>query len=279
MAGVAIVTDSACDLPAAIVSELGIRIVPLSIRFGTDEYFDRDELSTTEFWRLCSEFDGLPETAAPSPGAFEKAYREAADDGATGVVSIHISSDLSATSQAAETAARAVDDIEISVVDSRTVSMGEGLIVVEAARSAASGVDAAAVANYTSDLAARTKVFGALDTLENLKRGGRIGAAQSLLGSLLNIKPIIEVRDGVVEAAGRQRTRGRALTHLVDLVAEAMPVERLAVMHADCDDVDDFVNRLAKTHSDDIIVGEIGPVVGTHAGRGTIGVIFQVPPA
>jgi DegV family protein with EDD domain len=127
------------------------------------------------------------------------------------------------------------------------------------------------------ELATRTRVHAALDTLENLKKGGRIGAAQSLLGSLLSIKPMIAVVDGVVEPSGKQRTRARALNSLVDIVSAAGAIEGLAVMHAACSDLDDFVGRLAEIYDGDIVVGDIGAIIGAHAGAGTIGVTFQVP--
>jgi DegV family protein with EDD domain len=120
-------------------------------------------------------------------------------------------------------------------------------------------------------------VWGTLDTLENLKKGGRIGGAKALLASALAIKPIIEVRDGKVEQGGKQRTRSKALQFVVDKVVEAAPVETLMVMHADCTDVDAFVAMLRPHHSGEIIVSDIGPVVGTHAGHGTIGVAFNTP--
>lgn len=275
---VRIVTDSACDLPEAVVTELGIRVVPLAIRFGSEELVDREQLSTDEFWARCAAQDTLPETAAPAPGQFEAAYRELAAEGATGIVVIDLSSALSATMQSAELAARAVADIvPVRVVDSRSVSLGLGTIVIAAARHAAGGASIDEVEALATDLARHTKVLGALDTLENLKKGGRIGNAKALLATALAIKPIIEVRDGVVEQAGKQRTRSKALAYLVDKVAEHRGrIGDLAVLHAKCDDVDQLLEMLRPLHDGPIIVGEIGPVVGTHAGRGTIGVAFSV---
>ncbi|MGH9135084.1 MAG: DegV family protein [Ilumatobacteraceae bacterium] len=273
---VRIVTDSACDLPAAVATELGIEIVPLSIRFGDVELIDRVELTTAEFWARCAATPTLPETAAPAPGAFEETYRRLAAGGASGVVVVSLSGALSATLQSAELAARSVaDDIAVRVVDSRTVSLGLGTIAVACARSAAAGADLAEVAALGADLSSRTRVFGALDTLENLKKGGRIGNAKALLATALAIKPIIEVVDGKVEQAGKQRTRSKALAFLVDKVREYQGrMSSLAVLHADCSDVDQFVEMLRPLYGGEIIVGEIGPVIGTHAGRGTIGVAF-----
>lgn len=271
-----IVTDSSCDLPDAVAREHGIRIVPLTIRFGDEEFLDREELSTSEFWRRCASSSTLPETAAPAPGQFEAVYRELHDQGATGVVVVSLSGALSATMQSAELAARAVADvIPVRVVDSRSVSLGVGTIAIASARKAAQGATLDEVAALAHDLAARTKVWGALDTLDNLKKGGRIGGAKALLATALAIKPIIEVVDGKVEEGGKQRTRSKALKFLVDKVAEYDgKIDSVAVLHADCADVDQFVEMLRPHYDGEIVVGDIGPVVGTHAGRGTIGVGF-----
>jgi DegV family protein with EDD domain len=273
---VRIVTDSACDLPAELAHELGIEIVPLSIRFGSEELIDREQLTTAEFWARCATSSTLPETAAPAPGQFEATYRRLAAEGATGIVVVNLSSALSATMQSAQLAARSVaDEIDVRVVDSRSVTMGIGVIAVACARAARDGAGLDEVEALAADLASRSKVWGALDTLENLKKGGRIGNARALLGTVLSIKPIIEVRDGKVEEGGKQRTRSKALAFLVDKVASYGPIQNLAVLHADCSDVDQFVAMLSEVYSGEIIVGDIGPVIGSHAGRGTIGVAFQ----
>jgi DegV family protein with EDD domain len=277
-----VVTDSSCDLPADIADELGIDIIPLTIRFGDDEFVDRVELSTAEFWTRCVNSDTLPETAAPAPGQFEQAYRAAAAAGATSVIVISLSSALSATMQSAQLAARTVMadpdiDLDVRVVDSRTITMGLGTIVLACARAARDGAGIDDVEALAHDLVDRTRVFGALDTLDNLKKGGRIGNAKAMLATALSIKPIIEVTGGVVEQAGKQRTRSKALNYLVDKVQSYDgKIENLAVLHADCSDIDLFVELLAPYHTDDIVIGEIGPVIGTHGGRGTIGVAFQV---
>jgi DegV family protein with EDD domain len=279
---VVLITDSACDLPAEMATELGIEIVPLTIRFGDEEFVDREELSTAEFWTRCVNSPTLPETAAPAPGQFEQAYRRAAASGATGVIVVSLSAALSATMQSAQLAARTVTqdpsvDLDVRVIDSRTITLGLGTIVLDCARAARSGRPIDEIEQRAHDLVDRTRVFGALDTLENLKKGGRIGNAKALLATALSIKPIIEVTGGVVEQAGKQRTRSRALAHLVDkVVGFGDAVENLAVLHADCSDVDLFVEMLAPHYPGEIVIGEIGPVIGTHGGRGTIGVAFQV---
>ena len=276
---VRIVTDSACDLPQSVADELAIEIVPLTIRIDGHEYVDRRDLTVAEFWAKCAASPTLPETAAPSPGQFEQTYRQLAADGATSVVTISLSGALSATMQSAELAARSVADlIPVTVIDSRSATLGLGAIVSSCARLAADGGTQDEVAAHAHDLAGRTRVWGALDTLDNLKKGGRIGGAKALLASALAIKPIIEVRDGKVEQGGKQRTRSKALAFLVDKVAEVDGLDSLFVLQADCRDVDLFVEMLRPHVDGKIVVGEIGPVVGSHAGRGTIGVAFFAHP-
>jgi DegV family protein with EDD domain len=272
---VRIVTDSACDLPQSVADELGIEIVPLTIRIDGNEYVDRRDLTVAEFWTKCAASPTLPETAAPAPGQFEQTYRQLAADGAGTIVTISLSAALSATMQSAELAARSVADlIQVTVIDSRSVTLGLGAIVASCARLAASGATHDEVVSHAHDLAGRTHVWGALDTLDNLKKGGRIGGAKALLASALAIKPIIEVRDGKVEQGGKQRTRSKALAFLVEKVAAVVGLDSVFVLQADCSDVDQFVAMLRPHVVGEIVVGDIGPVVGSHAGRGTIGVAF-----
>ncbi|HEY4396598.1 MAG TPA: DegV family protein [Acidimicrobiia bacterium] len=274
--GVRVVTDSACDLPDDLIERHGIEVVPLTIRFGKEELVDRKELSTDEFWRRLADSDVLPETSAPSAGAFEGAFRRLIEDGATGIVCINLSSKLSATMQSAQVAAQAVQaDCPVTVVDSLLVSMGLGSLCLTAARRAADGDSLGSIVANVTDRRNRSKLYGTLDTLEFLKKGGRVGNARALLGSMLAIKPVVEVRDGVVEEAGKVRTRSKALRLLVDRVKEG-PFENLAVLHGNAPDLDellDLLEPLAPRH--EIVVGQIGPVIGTHAGPRVIGVTFQ----
>jgi DegV family protein with EDD domain len=279
---VRIVTDSACDLPQTLADELGIVIVPLSIRFGADEFIDRRDLTVAEFWQRSKASPVIPETAAPSPGSFEVAYRSLAAEGATSIVVVALSGELSATKQSAELAARSVGDaLPVTVVDSRSVTIGQGMIAVAAARAANGGADQAEVVALVESLAARTQVWAALDTLENLKKSGRIGNAKALLASVLSIKPIIEVRQGKVEEGGKQRTRTKAVAFLVDKVRTEMEargsLENLAVVQAATSDVDALVAQLHMFYPGPIVVGDIGAVIGSHSGIGALGVVFQVP--
>ena len=273
---VRIVTDSSCDLPQAMADALGIRIVPLSVRFGDTEYIDRTTITATEFWSQCAASATLPETAAPSQGNFEETYRSLAAEGATAIVVVALSSDLSATMQSAVLAARAVaPGIDVRIVDSRNASMGLGLTVLACAELASTGASADEVVARAQSVIPRTRVFAALDTLDNLKKGGRIGGAKAMLATVMSIKPLISITNGLVEEAGKQRTRSKALAHLVDILRnQEVPIERLAVLNAQCADIDAFVAMVKEVYTGEIIVGDIGAVIGTHAGQGTIGIVF-----
>jgi len=273
---VRVVTDSACDLPDDLIERDGIEVVPLTIRFGKEELVDRKELSTDEFWRRLADSDVLPETSAPSAGAFEAAFRRLIADGATGIVCINLSSKLSATMQSAQVAAQAIEpDCPVVVVDSLMVSMGLGSLCLTAARRAAEGDSLESIVANVTARRNRSKLYGTLDTLEFLKKGGRVGNARALLGSMLAIKPVLEVRDGEVEEAGKVRTRSKALRLLVDRVKEG-PFENLAVLHGNAPDLDELLDLLEPlAPRDEIVIGQIGPVIGTHAGPRVIGVTFQ----
>lgn len=276
MSGVRVITDSACDLTAALARAGGITVVPLTIRFGGEELADRRDLSPDEFWRRCRTSPTLPETAAPSPGAFRTAYEEAADAGAEGVLCLTISSGVSATYQSALAGAEAVGDrVPVRVVDTRTLTMGQGLLCMAAADRAAEGAGLDDLAGEVEAMIGRTRVLGVLGTLDHLQRGGRIGGAAALVGSLLAIKPVIQVREGVVEQESRQRTRGRALDYLVAKCRADAPLERVAVCSGAADDVDQVVSRLDGVETaHPLVVVDLGPVVGTHAGPGSVGICY-----
>ena len=274
---VRIVTDSACDLRGDEVDDLCIEVVPLSNRFGDQEFVDREELDVGEFYRRLAESEDLPETAAPSPGRFEQAFRRQLDDGADAIVCVNLAAALSATMQSARTAAAALD-ADIRVVDSRSITAGLGSIALESARMGRDGASADDIVAAIDSMSDRTHIYAALDTLDNLKKGGRIGGAQALLGSMLAIKPMLDLSTGEVVEAGRQRTRKRALQWLRDKLAEFPEVENLAIMHGEAPDIDAFLEMI-----DPIVdlssarVDKIGAVIGTHGGPRVMGIAFQVP--
>jgi DegV family protein with EDD domain len=270
-----IVTDSACDVPQEVCDELGITVVPLTIRFGDEEFVDRKELDTESFWRKLATSSALPETAAPSVGAFEETFRSLARDGADGVLCINLSSGLSATMQSAKVASKALEgECPVEIVDSESASMGIGHLVLHAARRAREGAPLATIVREVEDRRSRSKLFGTLDTLEYLKRGGRVGGAAAMIGSMLSIKPVITVRDGIVDRAGQVRTRSKSLRFLVEQIPTGR-VESISVMHGEAPDLDEFLDLLRPVAPDaSIDVGVVGPVVGVHAGPGVIGVVF-----
>lgn len=278
---VRIVTDSASDLTAAEADEFGIEVVPLSIRFGDEEYTDREDLSVSEFYAKMASTDVLPETAAPSPGAFAAAFERLADDGADSIVCVNLSLALSATGQAAQNGATSVADrLPVTCVDSKSITAGLGTQVLEAARAAAAGASHDEVIALVESLRPRTRVFGVLDTLDNLKKGGRIGGAQAMLGTMLSIKPCLDLSSGEVAEAGKQRTRKKAVAWLRSVLEAAGPdISNLAVIHGDAPDIEDFLDSIADLHSrDDIRVEQLGAVIGTHGGPRVIGVCYLVPP-
>ncbi|MEY3396531.1 MAG: hypothetical protein RJA79_1014 [Actinomycetota bacterium] len=272
-----IVTDSACDIPQALVEKYNITIVPLTFSFGDKEFIDRVSLTTEEFWKHCADSPILPQTAAPAPGQFTQAYRTLIQQGASGILVISLSRELSATMQSAETGAKEPGvTVPVRFVDSRSASMGEGITVIAVAKMAAAGASLDELEAAANNFASRTKVFGALDTLENLKKGGRISNTKAFLASALAIKPIIEVREGKLEEGGKERTRGKALAFLIEKIKSAGEISDLAVLHAQCSDIDSFVAQLKTIHSGEIIVSDIGSVIGSHTGIGTIGVTYHV---
>ena len=276
MASIQVVTDSACDLSPTTAEERHVRVVPLTIRFGSEELVDRDELSSKEFWDRVITGPDMPSTAAPSPGAFQEAFLAARDSGSTGVVCVMLSSGLSATYQSACSAAEAVADrIPVRVVDTLSVTMGQGLLVLAAADMVAEDRSLDDIEATLNDMKGRTHVYGAIDSLDYLRRGGRIGGASQLVGSLLSIKPVIHVVDGVVEVESKQRTRSRALSYLANKALEAGPLDRLGSTNGAAPDFDEVLEMLRKATPDhELVTGDLGPVVGSHAGPASVGVCF-----
>ena len=273
-----IVTDSASDLSDEEASSLGIKIVPLSIRFGEEELIDRIELSADEFYERMNNSTDVPQTAAPSPGAFKKAFEDCFTNGAETVICINISGELSATIQAAEAGARELPEKDIRIFDSKSVTGGLGTMVLEAAKASQNDSSVDEIFNLLENLRSKTRVYAAIDTLENLKKGGRIGNAQALLGSMLSIKPLIDVSTGIVEEAGRQRTRKKSLLWLSNKLAEfEVNIENLVVMHARAEDLDEFLNMFGtQVDKSNMRVTALGPVVASHGGPGVIGICFTL---
>jgi DegV family protein with EDD domain len=276
MARIRVVTDSASDLPELFAQSLNVDVVSLTIRFGDEEFVDRVDLTPEAFWAKCKSSKTLPETAAPSPGAFQAAYERAKNDGCDGVVVLTLSSLLSATHQSATLGAEAVEGlIPVKVIDTLNVSMGQGLLVIEAAELAKSGGTVEEIVARTNQLVKRCGVVATLDTLDHLIKGGRIGGAKALLGQVLSIKPLIELKEGVVAEAGRQRTRAKALAAVANTAAGHAPLRRLALIHGAASDVATLESLVRDIKTEyPLIVTDIGPVVGTHGGPGIIGLTW-----
>jgi DegV family protein with EDD domain len=276
MARIRVVTDSASDLPEAFTRRLDIDVVWLTIRFGDEEFTDRVDLTPELFWAKCKASKTLPETAAPSPGAFQAAYERAKSDGCDGVIVLTLSSLLSATHQSATLAAEAVAGlIDVRVLDTLNVSMGQGLVVIDVAELAATGASLDELVAHAESIMPKAGVVAALDTLEHLIKGGRIGGAKALLGQVLSIKPLVELRDGIVAEAGRQRTHAKALNAVATVARSHAPLRRLALIQGACTDVaalEALIGDIASEYP--LIVTDIGPVVGTHGGPGMIGLTW-----
>jgi fatty acid kinase fatty acid binding subunit len=274
---VRIVTDSTADLTPDQQQAAGITVVPLNVHFGDQVFRDHVDLTAEEFFRRLKASSQMPRTSQPSVGAFEETFRKFRQGGDE-IVSVHLSSKVSGTYNSALMAAQAVDGQAIEVVDSLSTSMALGFMVLEGARLARAGQDRQAVANRMRSLASKAHVICVVDTLTYLERGGRIGKARALLGSLLNVKPILGLQDGEVVPLGRGRGRPQALNRLVELLGRDGPISQLAIMHGAAQaDAEQLRARVAASYPGlDILLTETGAVLGTHTGPGVIGFTYLV---
>ena len=269
---VKIVTDSVADLPSQVVEELGITVVPLNVRFGEEVYRDGIDLTAEQFYHKLKYSEIPPVTSVPSPATFAEAYDKLAE-GTDEILVITLSSRLSGTYEVAlQSIGLMKGKCRVEVIDSRWAVMAEGFMVIAAARAAQAGASLDDVLDITRRNAERVDMRAAFDTLEYLKRGGRIGAAQAFLGSVLKINPIITLRDGVVEPAGRTRSRARAIDRLYKFAMSYSHIEEMAVEDAACpDDAELLVERLdSKFPRERIYRSKTTPVIGTHTGPGLL---------
>jgi len=272
-----IVTDSASDISLEEAASLNIEVVPLSVRFGESEYTDLIDLSVSDFYARMAESDLLPSTAAPSPGAFEAAFKRCQEAGADGVICINLSLALSATGQAAQLAADAFSEIlPVRCIDSKSISSGLGTIIRRAAAAAANGQSMDEIEALVENLTKRTRIFATLDTLDNLKKGGRIGGAKAMVGTMLQFKPCLDLSSGEVVEAGRQRTRKKSLLWLREVLESAGSVEDLCIIHGDAPDVQEFEDSISDLVPDGIRVNQLGAVIGTHGGPRVLGLTYLV---
>lgn len=277
MSKVVVVTDSSATVPADLVQELGIRVVPVLLNMNGQTFRDGLDITPGEVYRRLRASKRLPTTAAPSVGDFLRVYAAVAQE-VSGIVSIHLPPELSATYTVASTSSQLVDDAPIRIVDSQSVAMGQGFVVLEAARAAASGADLDAVVARAEQVARKVHVLATLDTLKYLRRGGRIGGAAALAGTMLQIKPMVYVAGGTVNAFAKPRTMSRAIRLMLEEMAkeaEDLPLH-VAILHADVPDEADELRQTVESRFDcaELYVTEFTPVMGVHAGPGVLGVAF-----
>ncbi|MBA7662985.1 Protein DegV [subsurface metagenome] len=269
---VKVVTDSVADLPSEVTRELGITVIPLNVRFGTEVYRDGIDLTAEQFYDRLAHSETTPVTSVPSPGTFAEAYDKLAEE-ADEILAIIVSSKLSATCEVAlQSIGLMKRKCRVEVVDSQWAVMAEGFMVMAAARAAQAGASLDEVVDVTRRNITRVDFRAAFDTLEYLKRGGRIGKAQAFLGSMLKVNPIITIKDGLVEPAGRTRSRAKAIEHLYNFAMSFSHIEGIAIEDAACpDDAELLVERLSSRFpKEHIYRSRTTPVIGTHTGPGLL---------
>jgi DegV family protein with EDD domain len=277
MKPIAIVTDSTSDLPPALAAQLHIHIVPCNVHFGQEVYRERVDLTTDQFYEKLAAAKELPKTSQPSVGVFREMYQSLAKEYA-GIVSIHLAAKLSGTYQSAVLAAKEVTDIPIAAIDSGTTSMALGWLAVVAARASQARQTFESLVTLVNTTIPRTRLLALLENLDNVVKGGRIGKAAAFMGTMLNIKPLIEIKNGDVIPVERIRTWQKAKARLVELTKAFGGLDELAVMHAHApDDAAALAEQLSEFYPRDrMVITEAGAVLGTHAGRGALGVMAIV---
>jgi DegV family protein with EDD domain len=268
-----VVTDSTCDLPAEIAAQYGITVVPLYINIGDRGYLDGVEISRQEFYEGLVDYDPFPTTATPGIDTFAKVYDKLAEEGATQVLSIHISISLSAIMDVARSAAKETSSIPVTVFDSQQLSLGIGFLVLAAAKAAAEGRSMEEIIALLEEQTSRTYVFAALDTLEFLQRSGRMNMVVARLGTFLQIKPLLKMHAGK-PTGERVRTRERAIQRLIQLVADLGTIEKLALVHTNAPEAAQELYKQARHLFPDEeapLSVDVTPVIGAHIGPGVIG--------
>jgi len=265
-----IVTDSACDLPQALVEQYGIAVVPLFINFPDRGYLDGVEMTREEFYERLPTSNPLPTTATPNPDMFCQTYGRLIEEGATLILSIHMSISLTATADTARLCAK--DLPMVTVLDSRQLSMGTGFVVLKAAQAAAEGRTMTEILALLEDQIKRTYVFAALDTLEFLKRSGRMNAAVASLGTLLQVKPLLRMHDGK-PTVERVRTASGAIKRVIEILTELAPFEQVAVVHTHAAGRAEHLRRQVQhlLPKGSTLSLDITPVIGAHIGPGAVG--------
>ena len=269
---VRIITDSTCDLPAKVVSELGIRVIPLYIHVGDRDYADGIDITRDEFYQKLPLFTQHPSTAVPSPAKFHAIFDSLADEGASEILSIHISETLSAVVNVARTAAAETTSLPVTVLDSRQLSLGTGFLVQTAAELAMQGSSVSEILPALEEQIKRTHVSAGLDTLQYLRRSGRMNGVISTIGELLQIKPILKMYDGI-SGVERVRTHQKSVARLVEMLKSHSPFEKIAFLHSNALEsvhtLQEEIRQLLPNR--EIWVEMINPVLGAHIGPGVVG--------
>jgi DegV family protein with EDD domain len=270
---VRVVTDSTADLPPELAESMGITVVPLFVHFGDEQLRDGVDISSEQFFRRLQREARIPTTSQPPAGAFREVYRGLAEEGASDIVSIHLAAKFSGTLRSAQQGAADLAGTEVRVVDSGSVSLALGMAAVAAAEAARGGATADEVVAAAEDRLRRTHVLFVLDTLEYLRRGGRIGRGMEIVGTLLKVKPLVTITDGEVVSVGRARTKPKAIEEMLRRVTALRPFEQAGVVHATTPEESDYlVDRLRGLAPEaPITSGRVGPVLGVHAGPGLLG--------
>lgn len=269
---ISIVTDSTCDLPAEIVNQQAITVIPLTINVGDKSFLDGVDITRDEFYDQLPTFDLFPKTAAPGPEVFQRAYQRLADEGADAIISLHISETLSATINSARIAAQQFTHIPVTVLDSTQLSLGLGFLVEKSAQLARAEKTVDEILSALKDAMSRAYVFASLNTLEYLRRSGRMNAALAKFGEILQLKPLLHMHMGNA-AAHRTRTRSKSMAQLFSWLREYAPYEKLAIVHAGVEEEARALYELAKSFLPDgeIPIVQITPVLGAHLGIGALG--------
>lgn len=274
---VAVVTDGACSLTPDQAAQYGVYVAPVYVNIGDKTYRAGVDLEASEFYRLLRASKKLPTTAQPTASDFINLYSKLADE-VDEIVTIVISHHMSATLQSAEMANEQFSKVPVHIIDSESVSLGLGMMAIAAAQAAAQGQDAQTVIQLVEKIKQRIKVIFTVDTLEYLHKGGRIGGATAFLGSALNIKPILYIKDGRIEPLERQRTRKRSVARLLEIMEANVGngEVHVAILHGNIpDEAHELEQQIrGRFNCVELFTSEMGPVIGVHAGPGTLGLVF-----
>ena len=269
-----IVTDSGCDVPPDLAQKLDITVIPLYVNIGEKGYREGVDISREEFYTNLSSYDPYPTTAAPPIGTFTDVYEKLAAEGADEIISLHIAGTVSNTLNAAGLGAQDVDSANVVTYDTQQITLGAGLLVLKAAEMAQAGHSLEEIIAALDERVPRTRVFGMIDTLDSLRRGGRVSWTEFGIGSLLQIKPVMEIKAGEIMVHAKVRTRKRAIKKMQTMVAEYQPFERIAILHVNAPEAAADLQEQSKNlfpEGETPIIQDVSPAIGTHLGPGAVG--------